>query len=106
MNALVKQAGVVAILALVVSVPALAGMTNCLAYISSQGDDTPLTGYLEGERTHTSTSTRSYTSSWSYKFFGGTFSFTNTDSETYSVGVYRMSDGSVQQLRCDTYQYV
>ena len=92
--------------ALIVSVSALAGMTNCLMYISSGGDDRPLTGYLVGESTRSSTTTKSYVSSWSYKFFGGTYSYSTTLTETYNLGQYQMSDGTIQQIRCDTYQKV
>ena len=106
MKAKVKQVGAATVVALLLSVSGLAGLTNCVAYISSGAEDKPLTGWLTGESTVTKTTTHSYTGGWTYKFFGGNYSYTSTIAESYTVGSYKMSDGTTQQLRCDTYQYV
>jgi hypothetical protein len=102
MKTLVKRAGAIALLAVVVGVPGLAGMVNCLPFISSSGGDKPLTGYLTGESSRTTTKVRS----WSYTNFGGTFNGSSTVTDSYSVGYYRMSNGTLQQIRCDSYTYV
>lgn len=84
----------------------MAGLVICSPYISSGARHAPLTGWLIGENTRIQTIVRSFTSSWSYKLFGGTTSYSRTTTDSYSIGNYRMSDGTVQQARCDTYRLI
>ena len=108
MKAIVKRKGVVTLLGLLVVLSALplAAITACAQYITTAGDDDPNYGWLTGERTETTSSTMSYSSSWSWLNFGGTFNGSSTRTQSYSVGIYDMADGSRQELRCDTYQPV
>lgn len=106
MKGLLKQAGVITLLSTMLLVPGLVAMTNCASFISSKGDDAPLTGWLTGEKTVTKSTTTSYSGSWSFSNFGGTFNGSSTVTESYSVGTYEMSDGTYQEIRCDNYTYV
>jgi hypothetical protein len=102
----VKRAGVVMLLALALAAWPLAAMTNCAQFITTAEDDAPNSGWLTGERTETSSSTFSYSGSWSYLNFGGTFNGSSTKTQSYSVGIYEMEGGGFVTLRCDTYQPV
>ena len=102
----VKRAGVVMLLALALAAWPLAAMTYCAQFITTAGDDAPNSGWLFGERTETTSSTFSYSGSWSYLNFGGTFDGSSTRTQSYSVGIYQMQDGTRQELRCDTYMPV
>ena len=102
MKAIAKRAGVITMLVAVLAAWPLAAMTNCVQFISSGGDDAPKTGYLVGDYQQTTTKTFS----WSYTNFGGTFGGSSTITQSYTVGIYQMSDGSRQTLRCDNYTTV
>jgi hypothetical protein len=102
MNWLTKRAGVVTVLALVLSAWPLAAMTYCAQFISSGADDAPLVGWLMGESQTTTTKTYS----WSYTNFGGTFDGSSTKTQSYTVGTYSLSNGDTITLRCDNYQTV
>lgn len=102
MKKLVQRAGVVALVAMALSIEAVGASTPCADFISSAGDDSPLTGYLVGQSEVTTTKTLS----WSYTNYGGTFGGSSVTTETYSVGTYAMTDGSIIRLRCDGYVQV
>src|SRR5688572_1650938 len=103
MKTRVKRAVAVALVMLTMATPALVASTPCAQFITSAADDAPLTGWLMGESTVTTTTTTKYSSSWSFMNFGGVFDGSSTTTETYSVGVYEMSDHTIQRLRCDGY---
>ena len=108
MRKLAKRAGVLALVAMVLSIESVAGAIACADYITSAADDVPMTGTLIGEKTVTTTTTTSRGFSWSWLNFGGAFngSSTVTNAETYEVGYYQMSNGSIQTIRCDGYTRV
>jgi hypothetical protein len=101
MKEMVKRSAI-ALLAFVLVAGPLAASVNCAEFITSAGDDPPITGWLMGESTVTSTKTYS----WSYTNFGGTFNGSSTTTQSYTVGTYQLSNGAVQTLRCDNYQTV
>ena len=102
MKALVKRTVTALLLAALVT-PGLSAAV-CANYISSGGGDAPLTGSLLGERTVTTTTTRSFGTTGGFKTVTGSTSYSSTTTISYSVGVYEMSDGTRIELRCDTYQ--
>jgi hypothetical protein len=108
MRKLAKQAGVLALMAMALSVESVAASINCADYITSGADDVPMTGYLIGERTQTTSTTTgsSLSFSWSWLNFGGAFNGSSTVTESYSVGTYMMADGWTQTIRCDNYTRV
>lgn len=106
MTALMRRAVLMTLLALLVLAPGVVAITNCAQFISSSADDSPLTGWLMGEQTVSTSSTSGYSGSWSYMNFGGTFNGSSTTTVSYSVGTYQMSNGTIQYLRCDSYTYV
>ena len=106
MKELAKRTAVVTLLAATALVHGLTGMVACANYISSGARDRPLTGWLVGERTYTKTSSRSFNTRWSYWVLGGTYSTTGTQSSSYSIGTYEMSNGTRREVRCDSYQFV
>ena len=105
MKALAKRATGMALLCLLVLVPGLWALGDCADYISSGGGEEPLTGQLIGQRTVSVTTSSSFTGSANKSILGGGFSYQRTRTITYTVGIYRMSDGSTKEIRCDTYQY-
>jgi hypothetical protein len=106
MKAFAKWVGLVTLLVLAVTAWPVAALTPCVQYITTAADDAPNSGYLFGTRTETTSSTFSYSGSWSYLNFGGVFNGSSTRTQTYEVGVYRMDDGTYQNVRCDTYMPV
>ena len=106
MKALVKRTAVASLLAAMVLAQGLTGTIACANYVSSGARYRPLTGWLVGERTFTTTSTRSANASGGFRSFRGAFSRTRTRSSSYSIGTYEMSDGTRREIRCDRYRYV
>jgi hypothetical protein len=106
MKAMVKRAGAIALALVVVTAFPLAAWGNCADNITSGGEDAPLTGWLMGERSVSTTTSYSYKGSWTFMNFGGTFDGTRTVTETHWEGSYKMTDGSIRNIRCDTYQPV
>ncbi len=108
MRRLAKRACVLALVAMALSIESVAGAIACADYITSAADDVPMTGTLIGEKTVTTSTTTGSTInfSWSWLNFGGAFNGSSTVTESYSVGNYRMSDGTIQTIRCDSYSRV
>jgi hypothetical protein len=108
MRKLAKRAGVLALVAMALSIESVAGAIACSDYITSAADDVPMTGTLIGESTHTSSTTsgRTISFSWSWLNFGGAYNGSSTETDSYNVGSYRMSNGTIQTIRCDNYTRV
>ena len=104
MRALMKRAGTLTLVAAMVVVPGLAAIGVCAPYISSGARDRAMTGWLLGERTQTETTLWSYTASWLFKFFGGTFTHSGSRTRSFSVGTYYMSNNTLAHVRCDSYR--
>lgn len=102
MKRMVLRAALAVTFGAAMSAHGLAALQNCAAFITSAARDAPMTGWLLGEKTVST----SKTFSWSYMNFGGAFNGSSTMTQSYSVGTYRMSDGTTQQLRCDGYMAV
>ena len=105
MKVLARRAGAIALLGLLLAVPGVMALGECADFISSGAREGPVTGELVGQRTVTSTRSSSYTSSWSARLLGGSFTYNQALTSSYSVGVYRMSNGETREIRCDTYRY-
>jgi hypothetical protein len=103
MKSRVKRAGMVTLLVLALASWPLAALSSCAQYITTADDDAPNSGTLTGERTETTSSTLSYSGSWNWLNFGGTINGSRTMTQSYSVGTYRMDDGTTVTVRCDTY---
>ena len=106
MKVFVKRTAVASLLAAMVLAHGLTGMIACANYVSSGARNRPLTGWLVGERTYTTTTTRSANVSWGFRAFRGVFSRVGTRTFSYSIGTYEMSNGARKEIRCDSYRYV
>ena len=106
MRKLAKQAGILALVAMALSIESVAGAIACADYITSAADDAPMTGSLIGEKTVTTSTTSTTGFTWSWLNFGGVFNGSSTTTESYQVGYYQMSNGTVQTIRCDGYTRV
>lgn len=107
MKALGKRAGVLALLAVLVAVPAgLVALESCAQFITTGAGDEPNAGYLIGERTVSITTVTTYSGGYDRLGFKGSMTSTRTVSESYAVGTYVMSDGTIRSFRCDTYTAV
>jgi hypothetical protein len=104
MKAVVRRAGVATLLGFLL-VPGLKALGDCASNISSGPRDAPLTGYLTGQRTETVTTQQTYSAGYNRTLSGG-YQYQRTVTVAYSVGSYKMSDGTTRQVRCDTYRYV
>ena len=106
MKVLVKRTAVASLLAAMVLVHGLTGMIVCANYVSSGARNRPLTGWLVGERTYTTTTTRSANASWGFRAFRGVFSRVGTKTSSYIIGTYQMGNGARREIRCDSYRYI
>jgi hypothetical protein len=64
---------------------------ECARYVTSGPGDEPFSGELLGQKTVT------------IHFSGSGFGYTASFTETYTIGSYRMADGSKMDLNCYDY---
>jgi hypothetical protein len=101
-----KRAGRTMLIAALALAPGAKALAECADYVSSGAGDQPLTGTLVGSRTVTQSTSQTFTGSFNTKLSGGSYQYQRSTTTTYEVGTYLMSDGTTQQIRCDTYTYV
>jgi len=109
MKALVKRTGMVMVVALVAAMTMTNGlaayMQECANFVTTGQYDDPVTGWLMGERNFSQTSTRTFNANGTFGGIGGSSGFTQSTTVSYSIGSYQLSNGTIADLRCDTYRY-